>query len=509
MLEFISAPSKTIYSLLTISKIFIIAVILRWNMYFQYPNYIGVDAWYHSAIISDIIEFGHLPIDYTYSKYPIMHLLVSIGSLISNITIKNSMGFTVGLFEIISLIYVFLIGRSISSIKIGILATFLVAVSSYHISWGYYIIPMSLGLSVFSTIFYLLFRKKSLLLPRFKIITLLLIFLIIITHTLSTAVTWLFAALLYVSDKLYLIYSKKDLGLSLISLSLVLVVLTSMLGYWMYATGFIGYVSLAIKSSLTTSEISPIVANPLIVNAIERQLNRIELLLFIGFTIIGSLFWLSEGIDDPRKLTLMVSGAVITLLLFFSIFIGIDSALPDRWYAFLYVIIANISAVGIIYFVNSFKNDNLMVFSLVIIMALFTAFAITGAAANGGSAAYSEVQIKESLTESDLHSYNTLSRIYHGKVTTDAYSGLYFNYKAKLPTKNFEPYNLTNDHGLTILRINYLKNNPVSSPVADINQQGYGGYEATLILLNDVDFESLYGNSYSKIYDSRDISGFY
>jgi hypothetical protein len=509
ILEFISTPSDVICSLLIIFKIFIIALILRWNMYFQYPSYIGIDPWYHSSIISYIIKLGHLPISETYSKYPIMHILVSIASLVLNISIKNSMFFTVGLFEIISLIYVFLIGRFISSIKTSILATFLVAVSSYHISWGYQIIPMSLGLSIFSTIFYLLFREKSSKLPSFRIITLLFIFLIIFTHTLSTAVTWLFIGLLYVVNRIYSIYSKKDTHLSFVSLSLVLVLLTSMVGYWMYATGFIGYVTLAIKSSLTTSEINSIVANPLVVNLIERELNRIELLLFIGFTILGSLFWFSEGIGDIRKLMLIVSGVVVTFILFSSVFIGIDSLLPDRWYVFLYLIIANISAVGISYFVSSFKNDNWMVFSLVTIVALFTAFAITGAAANGGSAAYSEVHVRNSLTKSELDSFSTLSRVSHGTVTTDSYSSLYFNYVAKLPTKDFEPYNLTKDPGLTILRISYLKQYPISVPMANRNKQGYGGYGGTLILLNNVDFESLYGNNYSKIYDSKDVSGYY
>lgn len=508
MIEFISTPPKNTYCSLTLLKILIIALILRWNVYFQYPSYIGVDAWYHSAIIADIIESGHLPLNYTYSKYPIMHLLVSLGSLLSNITIKNSMAFTVGLFEIISLIYVFLIGKSVSSMKTGILATFLVAVSGYHISWGYFIIPMTLGLSIFSAIFYLLFRKNSLHLSFFRVIILLLSFLMIMVHTISTLVTSLSIVLLYIFDIVCKIHFKKDRSLSLASLSLVFTILISMIGYWMFASGFIGYVILSVKSSLMMSEVSSIVANPILANSIERQLNRIELLLFLGFSIIGSFFWISEKNDDYRRLILIAIGAVITLITFFSIFIGVDSILPDRWYVFLYIIIANISSAGIIYTVTSFKNDNLMTFSLVIVMAVFTTFAITGAAANGGSAAYSEVPIKQALTESELHSFNTISRIYSGDVTTDIYSEMYFEYIAKLPIKNFEPYNLIEDHGLTILRIHYLKTSLVSIPIADRNKQGYGGYSGTLINLKDLNLDLLYGERYSKIYNSGSVYGF-
>lgn len=506
VLEFISLPSTTSYSSLILIKIFIIALILRWNLYFQYPSYIGVDAWYHGAMIADIIKFEHLPIGYAYSKYPVMHLVVSAGSLMSNITIKNSMVATIGLFEIICLIYVFLIGKSVSSTKTGILATLLVAVSGYHISWGYYIIAMSLGLSIFTTIFYILLRVNSPMGKKFKVLLILHTFLIIITHTISTVIMCLFVILNYITTK---VCSKNFKYSPSFSLSLPLIVLISTLGYWMYSTGFIGYVVLSIQSSLMISEVDSIVANPIAVNLFERQLNRIEMLLFLGFTIIGSLYWFSERIDDVRRLVLMVCGATFTVVIFSSIFIGIDSILPDRWYAFLYVILANISAAGIIYYIDSFKNNNLRAYFLVIIVALFTIFAITSAAANGGSAAYSNEQTKNELTESDLYSYNTLSRMYSGKVTSDGYSNLYFKHIAKLPTETFEPYNLTNGHGLTILRIDYLRSSIISIPVPDKNEHGYGGYEGTFVKLDAIDFDLLYGDKYSKIYDSKSISGYY
>lgn len=506
-LELMSNISYNSYNIyLILFKILIISLILRGNNFFQYPSYIGVDPWYHSLIISDIIKFGYLPINYSYINYPIMHLLISINCLITDETIKNSMFFTVGISEIISLVFIFLIGRLVSSAKTGILATILIAVSGYHISWGYQIIPMSLGLIFFTILIYLIFRGSFSI--KFKIISLLFIFLTILTHTITTSILLITVTIYYLTEKISLRLKKHESNTSFVSIFIVLIILTSTMAYWMYTTGFIGYFGLSIKSALMTSDINPIVANSELIDNNERQLNRMQLLLFFAFTIIGSLFCMKEKIVDIRKLIMIVGGGMITLIIFVSIFIGIDSILPDRWYVFIYVILANIAAIGIIYLINSSKNNNYIAYILIIIIILFSIFGITGPEANGGSAIYSKVKVRSALTESELTSYNTLSRFYSGNVQSDGYSSVYFKNMTNLDMSEIIQNKISSEgQWLIVLRVNYLKISPFSVKINQ-NEKGFGGYVSKYEKVVDTNFEQSYGEKYSKIFDSNSVLGF-
>lgn len=548
VVEIISLPyNNTVDVGVSIFKILIISVLLRWYIYFQTPTYVGTDPWYHSTIISEILKFGYLPINYSYTKYPIIHILISMGSIITSINIKNSMILTVGIFEIVSLMYIQLVGNFVSSKRNGLLATLLVGVSGYHISWGYYIIPMSLGLGFFTLIFYLSVKKgllgsftknhaqetcnliqsntaslsflsdlikNSHSLPKketsqkllFTLLVLLIVFLIILTHTISTTITLLFISISYFTSLIYQRFVKNDVDTSFSSLSLVLIMFTSSIGYWMYTSGFLGYIILSIKSAFMISEIDPVVASPILVSSIERQLNRIELLSFLGFTIIGSMFWILNENLKYIKLVLVVTGAIIISIMFTCIFIGIDSILPDRWYAFLYVIIANIASVGIFYLASSFEKRSFKIFSLLIIVSLFTLFAITGSAANTGSAYYAQEKIRNSLTESEFISFNTLSTIHNKNVYSDGYSNNYFRYVTESKTVDISSnIGVFNDKdGLLVLRVPYLMGSLIQVPILDNKEVGYSSTYSEF----NLDLYILNNDNISKIYDSFDVQGY-
>lgn len=499
---------------LSIFKILIIATFLRWNIYFQYPSYVGVDPWYHSAIISETLEYGHLQTDYSYVKYPITHLLISVGSIIINADIKSSMIFTVGIFEIISILYIFFVGKLLFSVKSGLLASLLVAASGYHISWGYYIIPMSLGLGFFSLLVYLLFKWQSSKKIAFNTLSLFFLLLLILTHTISNTISLLFIFIFCFISIIYQNSTKNNSedgnsDSSSIPLYLLFVGIVSTLGYWMYSSGFLGYVVLSIKEALQTSEVQPLVANSAVISSFERELNRIELLLFLAFALIGSLFSVLRGKLKIFDLILIANSLVFIFIIFLSVAVGIDSILPDRWYAFLYIILANISALGIFYIVSFLEGNGSKSLALCAIIIIFTAFSISGAAANGGSALYSQEKIRNALTNPELTSYNSLSRIHSGNFSSDAYSNRYFNYVAKRSTYDISPdftFAFPDRSYLLALRSLYLSSNLVQVSIHK-EKDDSGGYQSTCIKF-DLNLTTLDNSYISKIFDSYYVQGY-
>jgi asparagine N-glycosylation enzyme membrane subunit Stt3 len=101
---------------------------------------------------------------------------------------KTAMFFGIGLPMMFSTIFVFLIGKELFNTKAGLLAALLVNLADTHISFGYQLIPTSIGVALFTIVLYLLVKNRKKRELTFTFLTILFMFLLVITHNMSSFV---------------------------------------------------------------------------------------------------------------------------------------------------------------------------------------------------------------------------------------------------------------------------------------------------------------------------------
>jgi len=113
-------------------------------------------------MFSDIISKGYFSQAYGYSTFPIFPLN-NVGSLlITGLEYKHCLFLTIGTIELLSIVFVFLLGKSICNFKTGILAALFLSFYSANIAFGVHsIIAMSMGITFFSIICYLIIKNHS------------------------------------------------------------------------------------------------------------------------------------------------------------------------------------------------------------------------------------------------------------------------------------------------------------------------------------------------------------
>ena len=158
-LDIFSMPGEnTGYTKIILLKIIVLSLLLIWIPHYKFPN-IGSDPWYHISFIGDMLRGSHIPsIGYEYYKdFAAMHFIVAGVKAIAGLEIKSSM-MLIGSIGVISLLFPFCLGKILFNERVGLLAALFLGFSNEFIHWGYYIIPMSLGVSITMVLIYLVIK---------------------------------------------------------------------------------------------------------------------------------------------------------------------------------------------------------------------------------------------------------------------------------------------------------------------------------------------------------------
>jgi hypothetical protein len=343
-------------------QILLLSASIRFGVLFQYPGIIGSDS-YHSILTDYIVRTGHvIPSNYvpswqpeygasvsSYSSFPLMHIVVAIFSLLTSISsYKESIILTVGIFEIVSLLFFFALCRTIiSDLRQVLFATLVLALSARLIFWGIWIIPQSFGLALFIMVLYLLVSSRSR--NQYSKLLLLLLTLLCITlaHTVSSFLTVLIILIFLASGSFLsriasseyaLRRGRVTIYLSLFSMLLVIVC-------WAFFSNFL------------TQEVNSLVYNfneglhvlalaPAGKNYSSYEIDNIGSYLFYALGIIGGLTWLRDRVSVV-KFEMLVAATGLLLFIYSFWLTSLSAFLPDRWFAFGFVLAAPAASEGL------------------------------------------------------------------------------------------------------------------------------------------------------------------
>ena len=232
---FLSPNKSRIY--FALFKIIILGLSLRWSQQLIFPSLVGIDPWAHQWFTLKILDAGHIPEGWGYSKLPVFHLITGAAMLITDLNYKMATMLSIGLLQVVcDTLFVFLLGRFILNAKVGLLAALLLMVANLHIVYGFWTIPNTAAVTLILPIIYLLFkiRKEK---PTLAVsLSLLLMAVLILTHPI---VTMCLAILLFVFWAGFQIYARLygEKSATPVTLTIAILFTVAMFGYWTYVSG--------------------------------------------------------------------------------------------------------------------------------------------------------------------------------------------------------------------------------------------------------------------------------
>jgi 4-amino-4-deoxy-L-arabinose transferase-like glycosyltransferase len=165
----------------------------------------GYDAYFHTNMANLISTTGIVPpfeISGKYVNYPILHIFIAITKIISFITIKDAVFFSIGIISIICTLFLFIFVNRYAGPRVGLLSTLIFCITTQIIVTGITNITAgSLVLCYFLMLMCLLIDRERH--PHTLLLCLIIMFTIVITHQLSSFVVFISLCLFTFSLLLY------------------------------------------------------------------------------------------------------------------------------------------------------------------------------------------------------------------------------------------------------------------------------------------------------------------
>ena len=303
-----------------------------------YPNVVGIDPWNYQWFVSQTLLLGHIAAGSQYTNLPMFPLYVAATSLLSSLDYKLSVMLSVGLsLVVVGALFVFLIGKSLVSEKVGLLGALLFVIANNIIYFGYWTIPNTLGATYLLIGIYLVVQLKGRNPIRSLALLLIVMGSLILAHTLSALAmtlvlfSGLFATLLYRR-----FYGRE--AQTYLSFTIAATFAVAMLLWWTYGSG-----SLALLvGHLQNLELAPLQAasSATVVNQslVERIFDFVGSTSFVALSLMGCFYLVSKKFGNARTFVFVFMALPLAFLAF-SQFSGLY-LLSDRWLALAQEILA-------------------------------------------------------------------------------------------------------------------------------------------------------------------------
>jgi len=447
---------------------------LSWGVILEFPGLPLYDPWYHEVLTQYIINNGHvIPSTFIfpfspdqaaqdYSPFPFFHIIVATTSLVAGIlSYKMSVIGSIGLFQIASLLFVFLSAKKILlDIRLALFAMFFVGISDWSITYGIYLIPQTLGYGLFALLFFLLIRNAEK--PtRTNLVLIFATFLVILfSHTVTTFISLLLITIFFASSFLYPYFIKGEsvtVQRRKLSFVFVLAIFASVLTYWVLFTSFLVQRTRSFIENIT--KVSG-VAEPIATSYFHYEFNQIGIYLLWFLAIVGCLLWLRSKKASQVKFSILCSFCFLALFMYTATVAGLTTFIPERWFVFVFILGAIPAAEGLNLIRKRLRRRWLLVLTCCLIFSL-AFFMISAGDANLDNALFGKDEVTAySYTQSEMTAANTITHFFNGTIYTDSDFSTYFIWSLNV---NITILNLTNPtlpgEGVVIIR-QYIFDHP-------------------------------------------------
>lgn len=393
------------HKFLIIFQIIILSLFIAWSQLLIFPNVVGIDPWSHQRLTNMIIDKRFIPDGFSYSRLPLMHLEIASTSLITGLNYKLATMFSISFLQIIcGILFVYLLGKNIFSVKVGLLSGLFLVLGNYFIGNSIKIIPTSLATILMLIIIYLLFifciknRNVGFFLAIFLMISLLLF------HTVTSMCMALILLVSFLINYFYnKIYNKNEIP---VTINVVAFFIITMFSWWIYASGHIKKLSDIILAGFqeeifihAPEEILRYINN---ISFSERLFNQLGIFVFFSIAIIGCFFMISKKYGNYHTFNIAIIGMTPLAVGFFSLIFGYF-LIPERWWYFSEVLLAVPIAVASILLCMKIERNSLKTLFIFFLIAFLSFIMIMSPIANVDNPIFSSnTNARSAFIESEI-----------------------------------------------------------------------------------------------------------
>lgn len=491
------------YKYLILSMIILLSIVLRFVPLSMIPGLYYDDPMFHQNFAEQIQTSMHIPQNNFYTPFPLMHLILVISTLLTELTFKYSSIFVIT-FSQAALIptILFLLGEHIlKSSTIGFLSALIFSFSDIPLRYGITsAFPTTYSLILFSLLIFIIFTHNREQKVYLSVLIVILILTIILSHSLTPLALLLFVIVSFLVQEFYIYILRKN-AKSIITKWTIALLFASMISYWIYNSYFafntlvkILFIpetngvqaSFSTAGGLSFSQSIP---------TSEYMLDLVATFVLFSFSSIGFLYSLSIHKECVKALAFTINSMFFMLMGSFSLLLVIGIA-PERFLYYSYLFLPITSAIGILTFAKSTKKK-ISIFTIVIIFVL-PFFMITNSISNTDSPIFSkDMTAQRFLSQSEALSLHTISRINNSKIYTDNDFSTYLTYiignNSAIPT-NFFTKEFLSTRGYVITRKFYGIKPSFSQGLYRVNYDVYSEFEKY---------------QYQRVYDSEYVDLYY
>lgn len=484
----------------TLCKIIIIGLSLQYSQTLIFPSIVGIDPWFHQWFTLKILENGYVSDTIGYSKMPLMHLMITITSLITDLGYKMATMFSISTIQVISdALFVFLLGKLIINNKVGLLATLLLETSNQHTRFGYWTMPNTMGAIFILPIIFIFLKMKR---DKPLIGNIFLMFLmgpLILTHTISALCLSILLFVFWLSSLIYMKLFHEEFDLS-VTLTICVLYTTMMLAYWSFISGdfltLFNLVKIGAVNPLWIKNFNDFNYIPVM----EQIFNQLGMFLFFSLSFIGVFYIMSKPFRNSDRVIIIIGGLVMLGLGFFSLISNI-TIIAHRWYYFSQILLAIPLSLSLFLINGIFKHRIKKRFLISIFVFIIVFLQIMSPESNIDNRIFSENSgSRLALTDSELQAGNTISTIYNGRVGTDKYYNHLFRYQLETKYEYIDNSLETGDFRILTDIMILIRKEAVNHPTP----RRYKSH----LSINYNPFLKLEKQNFSRIYDCGSVSGY-
>lgn len=497
--EILFLSSQKLHIYFAISKIIIIGLSLVCSQILIFPSILGIDSWWHQWFTLKILANEHIPDGLLYSKLPLMHLMIGMTSLVTDLSYKMATMISISFLQVIcDALFVFLLGKFLISTKVGLLAALLLEISNYHLAFGYFAIPNTMAAILILPIIFILLKLRIDMPFISNLLALFIMGTLILTHTVTAMCLAILLFAFCLSFEAYIRLIHQDAGRS-VTWTICILFSTGMLAYWSYISGHIITLSNLINLGFrghSIDELSPFFS---IIPLWEEIFKYLGMFLSFSLSFIGCFYMISKHFRNCNRFIITIGGIIILCIAFFSLITG-KNIIAGRWYYFSQILMAIPLSLSLFLFNVILKNHLIKGLLISILVFTLTFLLILSPVANIDNRFFSPNSgVRLAFTESELHAMDTISVIWNGTMGSDKYVKypyeLQFNQEFVNIDYSFYAEDFKYLHGILILVREEILKHPFH------NISGY------IMLEYDIHL-ALHQQNISRIYDCGSASGY-
>ncbi|MDL5362762.1 hypothetical protein [Halalkalicoccus sp. NIPERK01] len=365
-------PERDLSVGLLLGQVLALGFVVRFAGLLGSAGYVGIDVWVHmpqyvqGILAAESLEgMGRTK----YSAAPLYHLSVVAATLLTGVTPRLALFGSIGVAMVVAPLLVYLTAARFADPRWAVFATAAYSISDFVVVWSIHIIPTSLGLLVFLAILLLFVRIQQHGARPAEIALLIgLMFAMALTHQVSA----------FIMLVLFGAGSLAQIGLNAGGLRRRLfsgegssISIHSVHGYSAFALGLLMLVwSMTPWGERTFTEAVVVVLwgsiegsglfdrsdaagaasggepGSFLGETLIPLIDHTGFLVFLFGTVVGSLYLLGRERTSQPGLTLIVAAGVMMVFTLVPPLFGLRNFLPGRWFAFLYAVMAILTAVG-------------------------------------------------------------------------------------------------------------------------------------------------------------------